>query len=58
MLSTKKSAGIRNNMDSKHLKIIYMGTPDFAVLPLRTLVESGYNVAAVVTAPEIMYLLI
>ena len=39
-------------MDSKHLKIIYMGTPDFAVLPLRTLVESGYNVAAVVTAPD------
>lgn len=34
------------------MKIIYMGTPDFAVLPLRALVESGYEVAAVITQPD------
>ena len=37
---------------SKNLRIVYMGTPDFAVEPLRRLVEGGYNVAAVVTMPD------
>ncbi len=34
------------------MKIVYMGTPDFAVEPLRLLVENGYNIAAVVTMPD------
>lgn len=34
------------------MKIVYMGTPDFAVLPLRALAEAGYDVAAVVTQPD------
>ena len=29
-----------------------MGTPDFAVAPLQKLVEAGYNVVAVITAPD------
>jgi methionyl-tRNA formyltransferase len=29
-----------------------MGTPDFAVAPLRALVEGGYNIVAVVTTPD------
>lgn len=29
-----------------------MGTPDFAVMPLRALVESGHNIVAVITAPD------
>lgn len=33
-------------------RIIFMGTPDFAVASLRTLVEHGYAVVAVVTAPD------
>ncbi len=37
---------------SKPLRIIYMGTPDFAVEPLRRLVEGGYNIVAVVTMPD------
>jgi len=37
---------------NRPLKIVYMGTPDFAVAPLDALVKSGYNVAAVVTAPD------
>ena len=34
------------------MKIVYMGTPDFAVLPLRALAESDYEIAAVVTQPD------
>ena len=34
------------------LRIIYMGTPEFAVPSLQTLVENGVNVVAVVTAPD------
>lgn len=34
------------------MKIVYMGTPDFAVPPLEALVRSGYEVAAVVTQPD------
>jgi methionyl-tRNA formyltransferase len=33
-------------------KIIFMGTPDFAVESLNSIVESGIEVAAVVTAPD------
>lgn len=39
-------------MNSRELRIVYMGTPEFAVLPLRMLVENGYNVIAVVTVPD------
>ncbi|MCD7866974.1 MAG: methionyl-tRNA formyltransferase [Clostridiales bacterium] len=34
------------------MKIVYMGTPDFAVPPLRALAEEGFWVAAVVTQPD------
>lgn len=34
------------------LRIIYMGTPDFAVSPLRRIVEAGHRVVAVVTNPD------
>ena len=33
-------------------KIIFMGTPDFAVESLKQLIEGGVEVAAVVTAPD------
>ena len=39
-------------MNGKDLRIVFMGTPEFAVPSLRALVEGGYNVAAVVTAPD------
>lgn len=39
-------------MKGRDLRIVYMGTPDFAVMPLRLLVEGGYNVVAVVTMPD------
>ena len=34
------------------LRIVYMGTPDFAVESLRCLVEGGYNVVGVITMPD------
>lgn len=34
------------------LRIIFMGTPEFAVPSLRGLVEDGYNVVGVLTAPD------
>ncbi len=34
------------------MKIIYLGTPDFAVLPLKKIIESGFEVVAVVSQPD------
>lgn len=39
-------------MDKKNLRIIFMGTPEFAVGTLQALVEGGYNIVAVVTQPD------
>lgn len=39
-------------MEKQDLRIVYMGTPDFAVEPLRKLVEGGYNVVGVITMPD------
>lgn len=39
-------------MEKKDLRIVYMGTPDFAVASLRALVEGGYNVVGVITMPD------
>lgn len=39
-------------MDKKDLRIIYLGTPDFAAESFRALVEGGYNVVACVTMPD------
>ncbi|GHA54343.1 methionyl-tRNA formyltransferase [Pontibacter akesuensis] len=37
---------------TQELRIVFMGTPDFAVPTLQTLVEHKYNVVAVITAPD------
>ncbi len=39
-------------MDAKNLRIVFMGTPEFASTSLRRLVEGGYNIVAVVTTPD------
>lgn len=39
-------------MEKKDLRIVYMGTPDFAVESLKCLVEGGYNVVGVITMPD------
>ena len=39
-------------MKKEDLRIVFMGTPEFAVGTLSALVENGYNVVAVVTQPD------
>lgn len=34
------------------MKIVYMGTPDFAVAPLEAVIQAGHQVSAVVTQPD------
>lgn len=39
-------------MNPKEIRIVFMGTPEFAVPSLRALVAGGYNVVGVVTTPD------
>lgn len=39
-------------MDKKELRIVFMGTPEFAVPTLERLISGGYNVVGVVTQPD------
>lgn len=39
-------------MNAKDLRIVFMGTPEFAVPSLKALVAGGYHVVAVVTTPD------
>ncbi len=39
-------------MRKEDLRIVFMGTPEFAVETLKALVENNYNVVAVVTQPD------
>jgi methionyl-tRNA formyltransferase len=40
------------NKDKKEFRIVYMGTPEFALGPLEALLKNGFQVVAVVTAPD------
>lgn len=35
-----------------NLRIVYMGTPDFSILPLEGLIKEGYNIVGIVTQPD------
>ena len=39
-------------MKKEDLRIVYLGTPDFAVEPLQRLIEGGYRVVGVITMPD------
>jgi methionyl-tRNA formyltransferase len=39
-------------MNPHDLKIVFLGTPEFAVASLRALVDAGYNIVGVITAPD------
>jgi methionyl-tRNA formyltransferase len=39
-------------MNYKDIRIIFMGTPEFAVVSLDKLVNAGFNIVAVITAPD------
>ncbi|MCM1243590.1 MAG: methionyl-tRNA formyltransferase, partial [Roseburia sp.] len=34
------------------MKLVFMGTPDYAVAALKALIEAGHQIAAVVTQPD------
>ncbi len=36
----------------RDLRIVFMGTPDFAVATLKALIDTNYNVVGVITAPD------
>ena len=38
--------------DPKSIRIVFMGTPDFAVASLQALLDQGFNVVGVITAPD------
>jgi len=54
----RKNADIPNlfdiipSMEKRELRIVFMGTPEFAEFTLRRLVEDGYNIIGVVTMPD------
>ncbi len=39
-------------MNKEDLKIVFFGTPDFAVASLKAIVDNGFNVVSVVTMPD------
>src|SRR5690242_618250 len=39
-------------MSQKNPRIVFMGTPEFAVASLDALVKEGFEIAAVITAPD------
>lgn len=43
---------MKDSAQSKDLRIVYMGTPEFAVPALERLVEAGWNIVGVITAPD------
>ncbi len=45
------SSGHRSTVNGKP-KIVFMGTPEFAVASLDALVNAGYNIVGVITAPD------
>ena len=36
----------------RDLRIVFMGTPEFAVTTLKKLVENNFNIVGVITAPD------
>jgi len=39
-------------MEAKKLRIVFMGTPEFAAYTLETLYANGYNIVGVITTPD------
>ena len=39
-------------MTKENLRIVFLGTPDFAVESLEAILANGYNVVRVVTMPD------
>ncbi len=41
-----------SNVNKSDLKIVFLGTPEFAVASLEAILNEGYNVVGVITAPD------
>lgn len=46
------SINLNSPLGDGGLRIVFMGTPEFAVASLNALVEAGYNIVGVITAPD------
>lgn len=51
-LKTKQNEPNTFNLALNSFRIVFMGTPEFAVASLDALVKAGFNIAGVVTAPD------
>src|ERR1700719_4630772 len=51
-LKTKQTEPTTFNMALSTSRIVFMGTPEFAVSSLEALVKAGFNIVGVVTAPD------
>ncbi len=49
---TKTNTYKLKHMNKRDLRIVFMGTPDFAVTTLKKLVDNKYNIVGVITAPD------
>lgn len=52
MLHSLKFAAIHRNLTKNQLRIIFIGTPDFAVASLQAILHAEFQVVAVITAPD------
>jgi len=41
-----------NFVENKKMKIVFMGTPEFAVASLKSLLNSEHEIVGVITAPD------
>src|SRR5882757_873026 len=51
-LKSKETLPTTFNMAITSLRVVFMGTPEFAVASLDALVKAGYNIVGVITAPD------
>lgn len=51
-LKQKENKTTTFNMTLTPLRIVFMGTPEFAVASLDALIKAGYNIVGVITAPD------
>jgi len=51
-LQQKENKATTFNFTLSPLRIVFMGTPEFAVASLEALVKAGYNIVGVITAPD------
>jgi len=51
-LKEKENKATTFNIIMTPLRIVFMGTPEFAVASLDALVKAGYNIVGVITAPD------